>query len=169
MTEKILRLLAENGTEALIIGLAVNVLTGALKIPMKAWAKRLKDGTRLTRFIVFLPIVLGGILSALYWKGILKSPAWGKEFFTLWISSSSLSLTFYAIFEKLFPSKKKPLSEAEVQANEALLEKLRQWAEREFPSDEETAEEENAEVKAEASADGKEENSDTENDAEKLG
>ena len=38
MEGEVLKLIMENGIEAVILAVAINVLTGLLKIPIKAWA-----------------------------------------------------------------------------------------------------------------------------------
>lgn len=39
MEEKILQLITEYGLEATILALAINLFTGLIKMPIKAWAK----------------------------------------------------------------------------------------------------------------------------------
>ncbi len=68
MEEKLMELIGKYGLEALMMGLSINVLTGILKLPLKAWAKKLTDGSKATRYIVFLPIVIGFALTAAYIK-----------------------------------------------------------------------------------------------------
>lgn len=50
--------IAKYGLETVLIAVMITVLTGLIKWPIKALAKRLNDYTKVTRFIVFLPIVL---------------------------------------------------------------------------------------------------------------
>ena len=42
MNEKIVSLITDYGLEAVVLGLAINVLTGLIKLPIKAFAKRLE-------------------------------------------------------------------------------------------------------------------------------
>ena len=114
--------------EALMMGLSINVLTGILKLPLKAWAKKLTDGSKATRYIVFLPIVIGFALTAAYIKLRTGHMALDKAFTTLWLSSSSLSLTLYAIYEKMFPGKEKILKEYEIEENKKLIETIKKWS-----------------------------------------
>ena len=113
------------GLETMVIALAVNVLTGLIKLPIKAFAKKMDDGTSLTKFIVFLPILLGAGMTLLY--GYLSNGRWifDKSRITVWLTSSSLSLSIYAILEKLFPSKRKILEGYEIEENKKLIETIK--------------------------------------------
>ena len=119
--EKIFELVKGYDLETLVIALLVNIGVGIIKTPIKAWARKLKDSTKITRFIVFLPIILGFLFSFCYSYFIQGTYSFNKEFCILWLTSSSLSLTLYAIFEKMVPSKKKLLNETEIKTNEMLL------------------------------------------------
>lgn len=125
--EQILELVKDYGLETVVIALLVNLVVGVVKMPIKVLAGKLKDYTKITRFIVFLPLIFGFLFSFCYAYFIQQAYSFNKEFVTLWLTSSSLSLTFYAIFEKIFPSRKKILSEAEIKASETILEKIKQF------------------------------------------
>lgn len=103
MTEQVLELIAEYGLETVGIALAVNFLTAVVKLPIKLLAKKAENRHAVTRFIVFLPIVLAFLLTLCYRKWAFGAIAFDKAFVTLWLSSSSLSLTVYAVFEKMIP------------------------------------------------------------------
>lgn len=124
--EQVLQMIADYGLETVLIALLINVLTGLIKLPIKAWTSKLKESTSVTRFIVFLPIALGFLLTFCYEKFIQNTFSFDKAFITLWLTASSLSLTFYAIFEKIFPSKKKLVNEAELKTSERILENISQ-------------------------------------------
>lgn len=113
--EEIRQLIGQYGLDTIVIAFIVNLLTAAIKMPIKALARKTSKSAQITRFIVFLPILLGFTVSFLYCKCWLKNYVFGKEFVTLWLSSSSLSLTFYAVFEKMLPVK------ASAQGNETEL------------------------------------------------
>lgn len=119
--EQILEMIRTYGLETVVIALLVNIFTGIAKMPIKSLASKLKDYTKVTRFIVFLPVLFGFLFSFLYVRLIVGEFNFDREFVTMWLTSSSLSLTFYAILEKLFPSKKKVLSECEIKTSEAIL------------------------------------------------
>ena len=127
--EEIMEAIGQYGLETVLIALLINILTGLIKIPLKKWAERLEDSSKATRFIVFLPIVFGFALSALYVQFFGGGFAFDEPFVTLWVASSSLSLTFYAIFEKMFPKKQKALSAEELAANQAVLDGIQEAAE----------------------------------------
>lgn len=99
-----------------------------LSKPIKAGAKKLADGTKLTRYLVFLPVFIGFMLTLAYAKVVYGSMDVNRKFVTLWVSASSLSLTFYAFWEKLFPTKDKILKDYEIEANKKLLEELKALA-----------------------------------------
>ncbi len=128
MEGEVLNLIAKYGLEAALLAIAINVLTGLIKLPVKAWAKKLEDGTKLTRYLVFLPVALGFVLTVVYVKIRFGEVAFDKGFMTLWLTASSLSLTLYAVFEKMFPAKEKVLKDYEIEANEKLLEEIRKLA-----------------------------------------
>ena len=56
MMEQILEMITTYGLETVAIALIINVLTGFVKMPIKSLANKLKDYTKVTRFIVFLPV-----------------------------------------------------------------------------------------------------------------
>ena len=107
--EQIIEIISTYSLEVVIIALLTNGLTALVKIPIKYWANKLDNYTKVTRFIVFLPIGFGFLLSFLYAQFLAGGFNFDRAFITMWLTSSSLSLTFYAIFEKMFPSKKKIL------------------------------------------------------------
>lgn len=125
MQEQILKMISTYGVETLVIALAINILTGLFKLPIKALAKKMKNGSNLTRWIVFLPIILGAGLT--YGYGYLKTGVWSfnDSEITVWLSASSLSLSIYAILEKMFPSKRKILEEHEIEENKKLIETIK--------------------------------------------
>ena len=65
MGEQIMSVIAEYGLETVLLALLINILTGLIKLPVKAAARKMEDGTKLTRFLVFLPILLGFVLTLL--------------------------------------------------------------------------------------------------------
>ena len=128
MKEQILQTVATYGLETIVIALAVNFLTGLFKLPIKAGARKMKDGTSLTRFIVFLPIMFAAGLTLVY--GYITNGTWeiDKDGITIWLTASSLSLSLYAIFEKLVPSKRKILEGYEIEENKKLIEAIKNIA-----------------------------------------
>ena len=125
MQEQILEMITVYGIETIIIALAINILTGIVKLPIKAISRRMKDGTSLTRWIVFLPVILAAGLT--YGYARLKTGNWvfGDSEITIWLTASSLSLSIYAILEKMFPSKRKILEKYEVDENKKLIETIK--------------------------------------------
>lgn len=128
MEAQVLKLIIDYGLETVVIALAINVLTGITKLPVKALAKKMEDGTKITKYLVFMPVVYGFVLSVIYLKIRTGTVVFNKAFAALWLSSSSLSLTLYAVFEKLFPSKEKILKDYEIEANKKLITELQALA-----------------------------------------
>ena len=126
--ETFFNLLQTTELRVLVLAVLICVLTALLKTPLKRWAKTRPDGASVTRFVTFLPVVLGFGLACLYERLATGALVWGEELFSLWIRSATLSLAIYAFVEKFVPSKQKILSEEELRANLALLEQLRSGA-----------------------------------------
>ena len=78
--DEILFLLSEYGLTNVLLALVVNLLTSIVKTPIKRVAKKLNDSSKLTRFIVFLPVILGfGVVFA-YLKFINLNFVFDKKF-----------------------------------------------------------------------------------------
>ena len=113
MADNIVEVIAQYGLETITIALLVNVHTGLIKMPIKHLASKMKHSARITRFIVILPLIISFGITLCYMKYIADNFSFGKEFVTLWLTSSSLSLTIYAVIEKMIPSKKSILQDNE--------------------------------------------------------
>ena len=107
MWEELLQMIQAYGLETVLLALLNNLLTGLVKMPVKRAARKLKDSSAVTRFIVFLPVILGFFLTAGYSLLFRGGFVFDQTFVTQWVTSGSLSLTFYAVFEKMFPGKKR--------------------------------------------------------------
>ena len=127
MKEYIIELITTYGVEPILFAVVINILTSVIKLPIKKLAKKLSDSTKVTRFIVLLPILLGFGAVCLYYELFMMGISFTKEFLTLWITSTSLSLTFYAIYEKLFPSSKNKEKSIELKTTEKILDELREF------------------------------------------
>ena len=82
-------------------------------MPIKRLAAKAKDSSKYTKYITFLPLILGFGVTALYEYIMTKTVSFTGEFITLWLTSSSLS------------SKKKILSAEEIRQNEEMLDSLK--------------------------------------------
>lgn len=120
-----LQFLSEHGLDTLLIALVTVILTGLIKMPIKKLASKSSKCKKITRFITFLPIVIGFGLTVLYTYLINSKVVFEQSFFVQWLSAVSLSLAIYAFWEKFVPSEKKILSEAEIQANQTIIEELK--------------------------------------------
>lgn len=121
----IVDLVNKYGLNTVILALIINVLTSIFKLPIK----RKTDDKNITRFIVFMPIVLGFIVTYLFELIIHKEVIFNQEFMSLFIRSTSLSLSFYAIVEKLFQSKK--IEDKTIEATQEVLNMINRVVEEE--------------------------------------
>lgn len=121
----ITELVQNYGLDSVLIAAAVCILTGLVKMPIKRLAAKTKDSSKYTKYITFLPLLLGFGVTALYEYIMTKTVSFAGEFITLWLTSSSLSLAIYAFIEKFIPSKKKILSAEEIRQNEEMLDSLK--------------------------------------------
>lgn len=122
---EIIRLITDYGVDTLVIALCTVVFTGLFKIPIKKLAEKTRNSKKITRFVTFLPIIIGFGLTILSAYLFTKRVSFDKDFYVQWLSSVSLSLAIYAFWEKFVPSEKKILTEAEVKANKAAVEELK--------------------------------------------
>lgn len=123
----ITQLVQEYGLNSILIAVAVCVLTGLIKMPIKSIASKAKDSSKYTRYITFLPLILGFGVTVLYEFLLTKTVCFTADFITLWLTSSSLSLAIYAFIEKFIPSKKKILSNEEVKQNQEVIDQLKEY------------------------------------------
>ena len=130
--EEIIEIIKTYGIETVLIALAINMLTAIIKMPIKKICSRLRSSKKATRFIVFLPIVIGFGITYVY-KNYFDIFIFDKEFFTTWLTSTSLSLTFYAIFEKLFLNNQE--LDKEVEITQKVIEEIFDVAENIIVSD----------------------------------
>lgn len=110
MKEIIIELIIKYGLEIVLIALTINLLTTIIKYPIKLLAKKTNDSCKITRLIVFFPILIGYVICYLYVKYTTDNFVFNNEFARLWLTTSSLSITFYAVFEKMIFSKNKVLT-----------------------------------------------------------
>ena len=99
----ILELIENYGFNSVLLAVILFVLTGLIKKPLKMLAGKTADSAKYTRFITFLPLILGFGITALYEYLVSKAISIDGGFVRLWITSSSLSLAIYAFAEKFIP------------------------------------------------------------------
>lgn len=121
----IFQLITDYGVDTLVIALCTVVFTGLFKIPIKKLADKTMNSKKITRFVTFLPILFGFGLTVLSTFLLTKRVSFNKNFYVQWLSAVSLSLAIYAFWEKFVPSEKKILTEAEIKANKAVIEELK--------------------------------------------
>ncbi len=124
MEIKFIDFVLEYGLEPVILALAINIVTGLVKLPLKALARKSRDSAAYTRFLVFLPILTGLCLTALYFMILNRRVKINDRFVSLWLSSASLSLSFYAVFEKLIPSKNKIVKDEDLKRCKQILSEI---------------------------------------------
>ena len=132
----ITELVQNYGLDSVLIAAAVCILTGHVKMPIKSLAAKTKDSSKYTKYITFLPLLLGFGVTALYEYLMTKTVSFTGEFITLWLTSSSLSLAIYAFIEKFIPSKKKVLSAEEIRQNEEMIGSIKSILTADKPSEE---------------------------------
>ncbi len=110
--------------DMVLCAILVTLLTGLLKLPIKKLAGKMQNGKRITKYITFMPIILGFGITVLYTYLATGSIEFEQLFFTRWFSTVSLSLAIYAFWEKFVPSEKRILTDAEITANRIKLREL---------------------------------------------
>lgn len=153
MEKTIMELVRNCGFNSVLIAAAVFAGTGLAKMPLKYLAGKTSKPEKYTKFITFLPVVLAFGMTALYEAIVSKGVTFSGEFIRLWLTSSSLSLAFYAFWEKFFPGRKKILQQEEIRQNVCLIDKLKTY----FDEDKGESEGKNAAVSAGEKADAEKE------------
>lgn len=123
--DKLIYFLMSSGSEVPIISIAIVILTGLIKMPVKRIANNANYPKKVTRIIILLPIVIGFGLTALFMFIDSGAVHFTDGFYDRCLSVVSLSLAAYAVREKFVPRKKKILSEAEIQTNKELIRNLK--------------------------------------------
>jgi hypothetical protein len=110
-------MLSAYGTEVIVIALLINILTGLLKLPIKAYGK--KKGADVGKYISLIPVV-SGFGGAFAYKYLTAGADAVRldEVFALAVSCASLSLALFAVFEKFFPKVK---DSAALQENKQII------------------------------------------------
>ncbi|MCI8820631.1 MAG: hypothetical protein HFK02_04430 [Clostridia bacterium] len=140
--DKLIALLSDDGGITAIAALATVILTGIIKLPLKKLAEKFTCAKKITRFIVFLPLVTGFGMTTLINFLLTGQSHFDAQFFMKWLSAVSLSLAIYAFWEKFVPSEKKFLTETEIQANKEAVEKIKESLEESQNTDKQTPESE---------------------------
>lgn len=122
--KNLLQTITQLGLDGAVCAIITTILVGILKMPLKKIAKKSSNSTQITKYITFLPLMVGfGVISAfVYFEN--EEILFNQLFFTRWIGSVSASLAIYAFCEKFIPSKKKILSEAEIYANREVIREI---------------------------------------------
>lgn len=113
----IIQLITDYGADTIVIALCTVMFTGLFKIPIKKLAEKAKNSKKITRFVTFLPVIIGFGFTVLSVYLLTKQVSFNKDFYAQWLMSVSLSLAIYAFGEKFIPSEKKILTEVEIESN----------------------------------------------------
>ncbi len=124
---EILHTVTSYGMDIALCAFLTFILTGIVKMPLKALAEKSSNSKKYTRFITFLPVVLGFGVAAAYTYLENSMLAFDELFFTRWLSAVSVSLALYAFWEKFIPSKKKILEAEEIAANKAFVDEVQSF------------------------------------------
>lgn len=122
---EVIQLITDYGVDTIVIALCTVIFTGLFKIPIKKLAEKVKNSKKITRFVTFLPVIVGFGLTVLSTYLLTKQVSFNKDFYVQWLTSVSLSLAIYAFGEKFIPSEKKILTEVEIEANKNIVEELK--------------------------------------------
>lgn len=125
--EHITQIITQYGLDTTLCAVLTTVLVGVLKMPIKKLVLKCGGGSHITRYITFLPFLIGFGLVTLYTYFDCKAILFNRLFFTRWLGSVSASLAIYAFWEKFIPSKKKILTEAEISANRTVLQEIQSF------------------------------------------
>lgn len=124
--EKLIALLSDAGVSTALAAVATVILTGIIKLPVKKLAAKSGHPEKITRFVVFLPLICGFCLTLLFDFAFCGKIAFDRQFFMRWLSAVSLSLAIYAFWEKFIPSGKEILSAEEIERNKQAIEQIKQ-------------------------------------------
>ena len=122
---EVVQLITDYGVDTIVIALCTVIFTGLFKIPIKKLAEKSKNSKKITRFVTFLPVIIGFGFTVLSVYLLTKQVSFNKDFYAQWLTSVSLSLAIYAFGEKFIPSEKKILTEAEIESNKDIVEELK--------------------------------------------
>lgn len=106
--EEVIGIVTSYGMDTILIALSINIATNLLKVPIKKISAKLEPkGMNVKKYITLLPLILGIIFASLA-TGLFidKGNFWNEKTSVLAVSSGSLSLALYAIFEKFMKSSK---------------------------------------------------------------
>ena len=104
--ETIEEMIANYGINNFVLALLIIITTGFAKIPLKLiTAKLLNKVVNMNKYIVLLPNLFGIVYAALY-TYLFCGTAWSEDTLSIALTSTTLSLSIYAITEKLFEKKK---------------------------------------------------------------
>lgn len=121
----LLNFVFSNNLQIPVIAVITVVLTGVMKLPIKKFAAKMRNGQKLTRFITFIPIVAGFAVTVLAVFLRFGEVDFNDKFFACWLSAVSLSLAIYAFWEKFVPDERRILTQAEINNNKYLVEALK--------------------------------------------
>ena len=104
--ETIEEMIANYGINNFVLALLIIITTGFAKIPLKLITDKWRNkGINLNKYIVLLPILFGIGYAALY-TYLFCGTAWNESTLSIALTSTTLSLSIYAITEKFFEKKK---------------------------------------------------------------
>ena len=109
--ETIGEMISNYGIDNFVLALLIIITTGFAKIPLKLLTCKWKNkGINLNKYIVLLPIIFGIGYATLY-TYIVCGTAWNENTFSMSLTNTALSMSIYAVSEKLFEKKRKEPAE----------------------------------------------------------
>lgn len=120
--ETIEEMIENYGIDNFVLALLIIITTGFAKIPLKLiTAKWQNKGVNLNKYIVLLPILFGIGYAALY-TYLFCGTAWNESTLSIALTSTTLSLSIYAITEKF--SKRKRMGRLRKKVSDLKFQKI---------------------------------------------
>ena len=104
------------GLDSVLIATAVCILTGLIKIPIKRLALKAKDSSKYTKYITFLPLLLGFGVTALYEYIMTKTVSFAGEFIALLAHVEQFELGDLCLYRKVYSEQEKDIVRGRNQA-----------------------------------------------------
>lgn len=123
--EEILKQIAINGLPMVFLGIVNNLLTTLIKWPIKRIMKKSNHSFKYTRYITFLPVILGLLIAFAYVYLKQNTFSFNTLVLNAWIKNATISLSLYAFEEKFLMSNAQMLTKDEIEENKKVLQTIK--------------------------------------------
>ncbi len=89
---EIIQFMVNYGVDTFVIALCTVALTGLFKMPIKKMASKSANSAKITRFITFLPLIIGFGATTLIVYLFTGTITFNRKFFVKWLTSVSARL-----------------------------------------------------------------------------